>query len=375
MTTLRGRTLELLRKRKNNLLEGGINCIPTPFSRFGNDFIGIEQSTYYCVTSSTKGGKSQFASYLFIFMPILYAFKNKSKIRIKIFYFALEETPERIMQRFMSFLLYTLSSGKIRESPRDLRSSINGKPVSEEILNILESEEYEEILKFFEECVIFSSTSNPTGIYKECKKYAEENGIVHEKDSMYKGELGELVKVKTFNWYESNDSGEYRIVFIDHMGLIDTERGMSLKQSMDKLSEYLAKYLRNRYGFSPVIIQQQSFENESSDNISNGRIRPSAQGLGDSKYIARDCNMLLGLFSPFKFEIPEYKKYNITRLKDNFRLLEVILNRDGESGGLCPLFFDGKVSDFKELPMPTDKVAMQLVYDYLDKIRENDSKL
>lgn len=72
------------------------------------------------------------------------------------------------------------------------------------------------------------------------------------------------------------------------MNLIDTERGMTLKQSMDKLSEYLAKYLRNRYKFSPVVIQQQAFESESNDAFKLNRLRPSAQGLGDSKYISRD---------------------------------------------------------------------------------------
>ena len=97
-----------------------------------------------------------------------------------------------------------------------------------------------------------------------------------------------MQEYEAFDHYIPEDPDEIKLVFIDHIGLIDTERGMTLKQSMDKLSEYLAKSLRNRYGFSPVVIQQQSFENESNDNFTSGRIRPSAQGLGDSKYIARD---------------------------------------------------------------------------------------
>ena len=178
-----------------------------------------------------------------------------------------------------------------------------------------------------------------------------------------------MVDTNSFDHYIPNDPGEYKIIFIDHMGLIDTERGMNLKQSMDKLSEYLAKYLRNNYGFSPVVIQQQSFENESNENFTSGRLRPTAQGLGDSKYIARDCNILLGLFSPFKFELQDYKKYNINIFRDNIRFLEVLLNRDGEMGGLCPLFFDGAVCDFKELPLPQETEKIKEVYKYLDYIR------
>ena len=153
------------------------------------------------------------------------------------------------------------------------------------------------------------------------------------------------------------------------MNLIDTERGMTLKQSMDKLSEYLAKYLRNRYKFSPVVIQQQAFESEGNDAFKLNRLRPSAQGLGDSKYISRDCNVLLGLFSPFRFSLDTYLDYNIKKFKDNIRFLEVCINRDGEMGGIAPLFFDGAVCTFDELPLPNNKVELEKVYKYLDKIR------
>ena len=364
------RVLKGLEERRNNLLEGGINSIPSPFTRFNDDFIGIEKATYYCVTSVTKGGKSQFASHVFMYTPLIYAYHNRDKVRVKILYFALEETPERVMQRFMSHILYYLSKGKIRVSPRDLRSSKNDKPLSQEVLDLLQTQEYKDMFKFFEENVIFSSTANPTGIYKECKGYAEGRGVMHTKKAVYRGELGELNETDSFDYYVPDDSGEYVIPFIDHIGLIDTERGMNLKQSMDKLSEYLAKYLRNNYGMSPVIIQQQSFENESNDNFVSGKIRPSAQGLGDSKYIARDCNILLGLFSPFKFELNEYKEYDITKFRDNIRFLEVLVNRDGEMGGLCPLFFDGAVCDFQELPLPKDTEGLARVYSYLKYIRE-----
>jgi hypothetical protein len=53
--SLKERVMENLRKRRQNLLEGKINSIPSPFKRFSNDFIGIEQGTYYCITSYTKG--------------------------------------------------------------------------------------------------------------------------------------------------------------------------------------------------------------------------------------------------------------------------------------------------------------------------------
>lgn len=38
-------------------------------------------------------------------------------------------------------------------------------------------------------------------------------------------------------------------------------------------------------------------------------------------------------------------------------------------GGLCPLFFDGAVCQFEELPRPDNKGEITRVYDYLNHIR------
>ncbi len=53
--TLVDRTLQQLEDRRMRIINGGVNCIPSPFKRFIEDFCGIEQDTYYCVTSFTKG--------------------------------------------------------------------------------------------------------------------------------------------------------------------------------------------------------------------------------------------------------------------------------------------------------------------------------
>lgn len=371
--SLRERVLESLSERRQRILSGQLNCIPSPFRRFSNDFIGIEQACYTTVTSFTKGGKSQFTSYTFIYKPLMFCYYTKADIDIKILYFPLEETPERIMERFISWLLYDYSKGEIRISPRDLRSTTSA--VSQETLDIIKSDEIQDIVKYFEEHVIFPSEAvNPTGIYKYCKQYAEEHGKVFYKKGKYRDELGVLREREVFDRYEQDNPNEYRLIVIDTINLIDTERGMSLKQSMDKLSEYLAKYLRNRYFYSPIVIQQQAFDQEGNEAFKLGKIRPSVAGLGDSKYTSRDSNVVLGLFAPFRFGLKDYEGYNITRFRDNIRFLEVIVNRDGEMGGLCPLFFDGSVCQFSELPRPNDREGIEKVYRLLDKMR-NDNKV
>ena len=88
-----------------------------------------------------------------------------------------------------------------------------------------------------------------------------------------------------------------------------------------------------------------------------------------SKYSSRDANVVLGLFSPYRHELKTYMGYDINKFKDNIRFLEVLINRNGTSGGLCPLFFDGRCCYYKELPLPNDTNEIQKVYKYLDKIR------
>lgn len=369
MSELIERVIKGLEERRNNIINGNINSIPSPFKRFSNDFVGIEQGQYVVVTAPTKGSKSQFTNFMYVFTPILYAYNNPDKIDLKIIYFTLEENADRIVQRFMSFLLNYLSKGEIRISPRDLRSTSNDKPLPEEILNILKSEEYIKILKFFENTIDFISDGcNPTGMYKICRDYALSQGKVITKKVKY----GE-VEFDKFDNYIPNNPKLYKIIITDHIALIEKERGFTDKQAIDKWSEYEVKYLRNRYGFTCVDIQQQAFEGEGIEAQKLGKIEGSVGSLGDSKYTARNANLVLGLFSPFKFELPQYKGYDITKFKDNIRFLKVYVNRDGEMGGLCPLFFDGAVCQFNELPRPNNEEEIKKVYEYLKKIRGIDT--
>lgn len=157
------RVLDNLEERRQKVLDGGINCIPLPFPSFRQDWPGIEQRKYYLLSGSTKGGKSQLANYLFVYTPILYAYNHPDQVKVKIFYFPLEETPENITMRFMSYLLYTMSGMKIRISPANLRSTDANNVLDESVLNILRSPEYQSILQFYEEHVLFFSDRNPTG--------------------------------------------------------------------------------------------------------------------------------------------------------------------------------------------------------------------
>ena len=91
--------------------------------------------------------------------------------------------------------------------------------------------------------------------------------------------------------------------------------------------------------------------------------------LADNKASSRDINICLSLFSPYKYELQNHLGYDITKLKDNIRFLEVLINRDGPQNGVIALYFDGAVNYFREMPPPNNREELEKLYKYIESIR------
>lgn len=306
--------------------------------------------------------------------PIQQVIENNLNVKLKIFYFTLEMSKEEKMLSAFSNILY-LKEG-VRIAPKDLKSTKADKILSEENLALIEKyqpyfEKVEEIVEFIDDI------RNPTGMFKLVDEYARNSGKIHERDVEFvDNKTGEKIINKVFDYYEPDDPEEYVMVFIDHVGLISTEkqdgRQLNLHESIVKLSsDYLIR-LRNRYGYIPVIIQQQSSAQESVENMKANRLKPTLDGLGDCKLTQRDANVILGLFSPYRHEIKNYHDYDIKFFQDNIRFLEILGGREGGGGTICPLYFDGAVNYFKELPRPTDIENLKKVYNFINSMRQNE---
>ncbi len=269
------RVLENAKERRKRILEGKVNCIPSPFKTFRYDFPGVELGTYYLVSGSAKASKSKIANFLFLFNTVLYAYENPDLVRLKVFYALLEEKAENITGKFICYLLYKLSGGKIRIDIKTFKSVDESRVLPKEVLDVLNTLEYQAILRFFEEHVVWVPDRNPTGLYNTLEKYAKENGTIHRKKI-------EGYDKEVFDYYTPNDPDEYVLCIVDHIGLISTERGMDLRNSIKKLSEYL-KIVRNKYNYIPVVVQQQNSETLSLEAFKANKIRPTQKGLADSQ--------------------------------------------------------------------------------------------
>lgn len=360
------RVLENAKERRERILSGKVNCIPSPFRTFRYDFPGVELGTYYLVSGSAKASKSKITNFLFLYNTILYAYNHPELVKIKIFYALLEEKAENITGKFICYLLYKLSGGKIRIDIKTFKSVDEGRVLSADILEILGTLEYQSILNFYEEHVTFIAGRNPTGIFHTLEKYAEANGTIHRKKV-------ESYEKEVFDYYEPNNPEEYVMCIIDHIGLISTERGMDLRNSIKKLSEYL-KIVRNKYNYIPVVVQQQNSENNSLEAFKANKIRPTQKGLLDCQDTSRDCDLFLGITSPYAFEMKEYLRYDISKLRSCAKFLEVVQGRDGESNAILGMYFDGAVGYYAPLPKYDNLPELNKVYQLIQRNQESTSK-
>lgn len=187
------------------------------------------------------------------------------------------------------------------------------------------------------------------------KSYAEQNGRYEKKLMHFTNDDGTVEKKIVNDFYIPNNPDEYVIVITDSVNLLLPENGQNLHQAMSKFSSDYCLHMRDVWKYTIVNIQQQAAEQEKQQfntfggNIVN-KLRPSQDGLGDNKLTGRDCNLMIGLFAPFRYEISQYNNFDISQLKDNYRELIITLNRDGEGFFSTDLLFNGAVSYFEEAP-------------------------
>lgn len=356
-----------LQKRKDNISSGGINCIPFPFPTVRKYLPGIEQEQFVVITASTKIGKTQVSSYMYLYTVLEYCFLHPEQCSCHIIYVPLEESVARITERYMSHLLWQLNG--MRVSPAQLRSTSTENPAPQEALDLLNTKPYQDRLQFFERCVEFDTEDfNPTGIRNRCVAYAKSVGTVLT--HTVKSNNDDTVDIEVFDEYIPDDPNHFKLLFLDHLSLIDNEKGMNKKQSMDKLTEYCVKYLRNRYKYTCVVVQQQAFEQEGLEAIKQKNIMPTLAGLSDSKYSSRDSNVVLGLFSPHKFGLDTWLSYDIKKLGNYARFLKILAARDYEGDISFGLFFDGATCDFTELPKPDELDKLDKVYIRAEDMRK-----
>lgn len=319
--------------------KAGLNTgIPMGLDRFSNIVPNIQKSKYHIIVGESGSGKSAFVDTAYVFNPLEWYMHNKAdtNIKLKIFYYSFEISKDRLLTKQIARKLfvdhgllldvnYILSYGKNR--------------ISEEHFQLVTR--YADYFNQMEEFLVIKDNDggsfNPTGIRNDLWKWAEQNGKTERIDN-------QLV-------YTENDENLYTIVIVDHLSLVPKERGFNTKENIDKLSEYTI-LMRNKLKFSFAYLAQ---ANRNINDVERLKLEGNNLGLKmsdvkDSGNPVQDSDTVIGIINPWKYEIPKYRGYDLTKLKGRQRFLNIVKNRDGEADGSLGMLFVGECGYFRELP-------------------------
>lgn len=366
-------TLAEIKKRQERAATGQLNCIPFPFERASSSFPGIERSTYSIYGAASGIGKSKYVRYIYVIWVYDFIKNNPDlDIKWKLFYFSLEETKEKFMMSLISHYLYVKYKG-LRVSIKDLRSVGKiGYYLQQDVLDKIEEarEYFKDLSKYI---TIHHEIRNPTGFYKTMQEYLETQGHWTYREIELNG------KNKTIRDKFIHDNDQlYCMCIVDHVGLMSPEKmdgkRLTLHETMGLWSGTYALELRDRYNAILIDVQQMGADNEKKQFTMKGisiveKLEPSLDMLASNRETARNADNVFGLFAPDRYQIEEYHGYDILKMQDHFRMLITLKSRDGEANTRVPLYFDGAVNFFRELPSAKDP-EMNKVYEKVRRLYE-----
>lgn len=376
--------IEDLKRIKEIRDKGELLCIPyyKSFPKLSNFVPGIVKGIMYKVTAGSGVGKTQLTKMLFVIAPLDYLRKNpNSKIKIKIFYFALEESEEEFID---SLICNVLAYKHKRRIDVMTLKGYRENYVDDELMRLIEDCE-QDVDFYMEHIEVIDSVSNPTGMYKYCRTFSEKVGKHFWKDVKFTktGPDGNTIVTedKIYEKYEPHDENLHVICITDHVSLVtpefDIKKGETLSQhqSMAKWStHYCRGQLTKHWGWTCVTVQQQEQGSERQHYTNTGesvisKTEPTLDGLANNKELQRDDYVVLSLYSPDRFGFEEYHGYDISLMRDTFRVIKILKNRLGIPNKYVPLLFDGATNRFVELPFPEEKENLRKAYEKSKELR------
>lgn len=177
---------------------------------------------------------------------------------------------------------------------------------------------------------------NPTGIRNYLMARAERNGSFTYSSFTDKEGKTHYKKIG----YKRNNPNEFVLIVTDHVRKLVKERGFSMKENVDKYSEYCVE-LRNlcMYSFVQVIHLGRAIGNVERLKFSDDKLYPMNDDIKDTGNLSEDSNYVFTLFNP------NDDKYNLQKHFD----LKI---RDPKGNLLFPEMRTIHLVDSRHCPFP-----------------------
>ena len=309
----------------------------------------IQRAMIYGVAASPKGGKSTFVDAGFVIAPLIYVIDNNTKfnsyiesgmnpedikrdfqmsyIDCEIIYLSYEI--DRISKEFDFCCHFLNHDFGIEHIQLDAGVTYNGKStidlsslylrgqllddnkklikVKESIYNALITVYENRIVPLFGEyssegkllskgyITFIENKENPTGIRNYLIAHAKLHGEI-----IYTEFIGsDKKKHKKMVGYNAHNPDKYVMIVTDHLRKLTSERGYTLKQTVDKFSEYAVE-IKNlfKYTFVHIIHLNRSMTEVARMKQQGDMIYPNSDDIKETGNLAEDCDFLFTLFNP-----------------------------------------------------------------------------
>lgn len=310
--------------------EGKNIGIKTGIPKLDSVIYGIQRKFLYTIGASSGIGKTSFTLDNFVFNVI----KNAGEKPISILFYSFEMSKEVLFAKLIS--RYIWDTYKVVVTYEDILS----------LTDTISDEKYEYIKKSLDWIkkldslmTVYDKPLSPSGIYGTCKDWLRTHGEFTQ--------LGEHKEL-----YEEFNPESYKIVLLDHVGLIGGTDSKKVK--IDTVADYMI-YFRNKCNITGVFVQQLNRGVSSVERKTNGFELIGLEDFKDSSGTTDASEVVIALYSPYREKIARCEGYPIQNvLKNRFILVEVIKNRFGRSGVNIGTVFHGEINLFRELPLPTE---------------------
>ena len=225
--------------------EGKNVGIKTGIPKLDSVIYGVQRKFLYTIGASSGIGKTSFTLDTFLFNVI----KNAGDKPIAILFYSFEMSKEVLFAKLISRYIWETFKQVI--TYEDILSLTS--PISDE--------KYEYVkksigwIKYLDSLVtVYDKPLSPSGIYGTCKDWLRKFGDFTQ--------LGEHKET-----YDEHDTEMYKIVLIDHVGLIGGNDSKKVK--IDTVADYMI-YFRNKCNITGVFVQQLNRGVSSVERKTNG---------------------------------------------------------------------------------------------------------
>lgn len=350
------RNSELLRQAIDDGQEGKNVGLSMGSKKLNQLVGGLQYGRYDLIGGNTGSSKTAFTDFFYVVKPwmILNDLRKRgeSERSMKVFYWSLEIRKVRKLAKWLAlkiFLDYRILIdiktilGMFTEEGNSQKNRI-----PDELYQILMKE-----LALFDEMEddihIIEDKVSPNGIYAHLKSYSEAHGQVESVPVMDRGRF-----LYNKDRYIPNNPKELVLSIVDHVGLMKANKDEGNKKgTIDIMSSYFVT-LRNFHNYSFVAVSQ--FNRDLAD-VNRQRFKeltPQLEDFKDSGNSQEDCEVAIALFNPVTYNMESYNNYNIRRMLDKFKSVNVLKNRDGIGNTKVGYNFIGACGAYSELPIGTE---------------------